>query len=93
MVSSTGRQTRFAWYQKLGIQPERLRLREHGSDELAHYAKGCADVEYQFPFGWSELEGIANRTRLRPEAARASSAARTSRYFDEETQRALRART
>src|SRR2546430_3046811 len=52
---------RFAWYQRYGIRRERLRLREHGSDELAHYAKGCADVEYEFPFGWSELEGIANR--------------------------------
>jgi glycyl-tRNA synthetase len=37
-------------------------MREHEPDELAHYAKGCADVEYKFPFGWSELEGIANRT-------------------------------
>lgn len=55
------KQERFAWYQKYGIDPARLRLREHGSDELAHYAKGCADVEYEFPFGWSELEGIANR--------------------------------
>ncbi len=56
------KETRFAWYQKYGITPSRLRLREHGSDELAHYAKGCADVEYEFPFGWSELEGIANRS-------------------------------
>jgi glycyl-tRNA synthetase len=55
------KQERFAWYQKYGIDPKRLRLREHGKDELAHYAKGCADVEYEFPFGWSELEGIANR--------------------------------
>ena len=37
-------------------------MRDHASDELAHYAKGCADVEYQFPIGWQELEGIANRT-------------------------------
>lgn len=53
---------RFDWYVRLGIKPENLRLREHEADELAHYAKGCADVEYQFPFGWSELEGIASRT-------------------------------
>jgi glycyl-tRNA synthetase len=56
------KQERFRWYLALGIRPERLRLREHARDELAHYADGCADVEYEFPFGWSELEGIANRT-------------------------------
>lgn len=55
------RDTRFQWYQDLGVQKENLRLREHDKDELAHYASGCVDVEYQFPFGWSELEGIANR--------------------------------
>jgi len=53
---------RYQWYQDLGIRKEKLRLREHAADELAHYAKGCTDVEYEFPFGWSELEGIANRS-------------------------------
>ncbi|MHC4690469.1 MAG: glycine--tRNA ligase, partial [Planctomycetota bacterium] len=56
---------RFAWYTNLGIKKENLRFREHDKDELAHYAKGCVDVEYKFPFGsgdWQELEGIANRT-------------------------------
>jgi len=52
---------RFDWYVKMGIQKENLRLREHGKDELAHYAKDCYDVEYLFPMGWSELEGVANR--------------------------------
>ena len=46
----------------LGIRADNLKLRPHGEDELAHYAKGCTDVEYRFPFGWAELEGIANRT-------------------------------
>jgi glycyl-tRNA synthetase len=55
-------QERFAWYQRYGIRAENLRLREHGKDELAHYAKRCVDVEYKFAIGWSELEGIANRT-------------------------------
>ncbi|MCA9405357.1 MAG: glycine--tRNA ligase [Candidatus Omnitrophica bacterium] len=55
-------ETRFNWYTDLGIRKENLRLREHAKDELAHYARGCTDVEYQFPFGWSELEGIADRT-------------------------------
>lgn len=53
---------RFSWYVNLGIEKDHLRLRKHADDELAHYAKGCTDVEYKFPFGWSELEGIANRT-------------------------------
>ncbi len=52
---------RFQWYKDLGLKQDHLRLREHGKDELAHYAAGCTDVEYHFPFGWSELEGIANR--------------------------------
>jgi len=53
---------RFHWYLKLGIREENLRVRPHGQEELAHYAAACSDVEYLFPFGWSELEGIANRT-------------------------------
>jgi glycyl-tRNA synthetase len=52
---------RFDWYVRLGIRKENLRLRQHGKDELAHYARDCYDVEYLFPMGWSELEGIANR--------------------------------
>ncbi len=52
---------RFNWYVKLGIKEENLRLRQHSKDELAHYAKDCYDIEYLFPMGWSELEGIANR--------------------------------
>jgi glycyl-tRNA synthetase len=50
------------WYLDLGIREEKLRLRRHEPDELAHYAKDTYDIEYEFPFGWSELEGIANRT-------------------------------
>jgi glycyl-tRNA synthetase len=52
---------RFTWYEDLGIRTDHLRLREHESDELSHYSSGTADVEYLFPIGWSELEGIANR--------------------------------
>jgi len=55
-------QARYQWYLDLGLRRDNLRLRPHGQDELAHYAAGCTDVEYLFPFGWSELEGIANRT-------------------------------
>ena len=53
---------RLDWYRRLGIRAENLRMRTHADDELAHYAKACVDVEYNFPIGWSELEGIANRT-------------------------------
>lgn len=59
------KEARFNWYLNLGMKKENLRLRQHDKDELAHYAKGCVDVEYKFPFGsgdWQELEGIANRT-------------------------------
>ena len=56
------RDRRFQWYVDLGLSTDKLRLREHDENELAHYAAGCADVEYEFPFGISELEGIANRT-------------------------------
>ena len=52
---------RFDWYVRLGIRPEKLRLRPHEPDELSHYSSATSDVEYEFPIGWSELEGIANR--------------------------------
>ncbi|MCK5213735.1 MAG: glycine--tRNA ligase [Candidatus Omnitrophica bacterium] len=55
-------QDRYNWYLGLGVTKEKLQLRKHGDNELAHYAAACTDVEYLFPFGWSELEGIANRT-------------------------------
>ncbi len=54
--------TRMAWYGELGIRPQKLRFHQHGPDELAHYAKAAFDIEYEFPFGWKELEGIHNRT-------------------------------
>ena len=52
---------RMRWYTDLGIRPDHLQLREHGPDELSHYSSATSDVEYLFPMGWSELEGIANR--------------------------------
>jgi glycyl-tRNA synthetase len=53
---------RTKWYLDLGLRAENLRQREQAKEELAHYAKRCVDLEYKFPMGWSELEGIANRT-------------------------------
>ncbi len=52
---------RMRWYTDLGIRPDHLRLRPHAADELSHYSSATSDVEYLFPIGWSELEGIANR--------------------------------
>lgn len=56
------REQRWQFYLDLGIKKEKLRWHEHGPDELAHYAKQAWDVEYEFPFGWQELEGVHNRT-------------------------------
>jgi glycyl-tRNA synthetase len=56
------RKVRLEWYSSLGARAENLRLRDHTKDELAHYARACTDVEYKYPWGWGELEGIANRT-------------------------------
>jgi glycyl-tRNA synthetase len=52
---------RHDWYVGLGIKPEQLRLHEHAKEDLSHYSKGTTDVEFAFPWGWDELEGIANR--------------------------------
>ena len=73
---------RFNWYLNLGMKKDNLRKRQHAKDELAHYAKSCTDVEYNFPFGWSELEGIAIRTDfdLRQHAEHSG---KDLRYFDE----------
>jgi glycyl-tRNA synthetase len=78
------RNERHSWYMDYGIDPARLRLREHAADELAHYSTGCTDVEYQYPFGWGELEGIACRTDF--DLKRHSEASgKDLRYFDPET--------
>ncbi len=56
------KEQRIQYYEKLGIRSDKLRFEEHGPDELAHYAKAAFDIQYEFPFGWQELEGIHNRT-------------------------------
>ena len=53
---------RMNWWKGVGLKAENLRFRAHDADELAHYSDGCYDVEYKFPWGWDELEGIASRT-------------------------------
>jgi glycyl-tRNA synthetase len=74
---------RMEWYPGLGIDPSHLRLRPHGHDELAHYAAACSDIEYLFPMGWSELEGIANRTDYDLKR-HAEYGGKAITYFDEE---------
>jgi len=74
---------RFAWYSRYGMRKENIRLREHEKDELAHYAKRCVDIEYLFPMGWSELEGIANRTDFDLKK-HSEFSGKTLDYFDEE---------
>ncbi len=54
-------ETRFAWYRDLGIPEDQLRLHEHAPEDLSHYSRGTTDVEYLFPWGFDELEGVANR--------------------------------
>jgi glycyl-tRNA synthetase len=78
------RNARLSWYHKLGIKKDNLRLRDHAQDELAHYAKACCDVEYMFPFGWSELEGIANRTDFDLKK-HSEFSGKSLAYFDEES--------
>jgi len=77
-------QERMAWYERFGMRVERLRLRHHDPAELAHYAKATVDIEYQFPFGWSELEGIANRTDFDLRQHQAASGEDLA-YFDDQT--------
>ncbi len=76
---------RFEWYVELGIRRENLQLRRHGPDELAHYAKDCYDIEYRFPWGWAELEGIADRTDFDLKQ-HAEFSGHDLSYFDDENQ-------
>jgi glycyl-tRNA synthetase len=71
------------WYRDLGMNPEHLRLRAHDAEELSHYSAATSDVEYLFPWGWDELEGIANRTDFDLKA-HAEMSGKDLRYFDAE---------
>ncbi|RLT25609.1 MAG: glycine--tRNA ligase [Chloroflexi bacterium] len=79
---------RLEWYRAYGVNPERLRIREHAADELAHYAKRAIDVEYRFPFGWKELEGIHNRGDFDLSRHSAESGENLS-YFDPATEQSF----
>lgn len=80
------KEERWNWYKTLGINISKLRFHEHKEKELAHYAKQAFDIEYEFPFGWSELEGIHNRTDfdLKNHIKHSS---KDLEYFDDETRK------
>jgi len=77
------KEQRWNWYLELGIRKEKLRWHEHGKDELAHYAKAAYDIEYEFSFGWKEIEGIHNRTDF-DLSRHAEHSGKDLRYFDQE---------
>lgn len=72
------------WYSDLGINSDNLRIREHKKTELAHYAKATSDIEYKFPWGWGEIQGIANRTDYDLQAHSKQTGQKLS-YFDEKS--------
>jgi len=76
-------QTRFAWYVKYGVKADHLRLRPHAADELSHYSRGTTDIEFLYPFGWGELEGIARRGSFDLDQ-HAQFSGKDLTYFDEE---------
>jgi glycyl-tRNA synthetase len=76
------KEERLNWFSRLGIKSERLRFHEHGEGELAHYAKNAFDIEYEFPFGWHEVEGIHNRTDF-DLTRHQESTSKDLRYFDD----------
>ena len=79
------REQRINWYSdRLGVKAANLRFYHYEKEELAHYAKACSDIEYHYPFGWQELEGIANRTDF-DLGRHAESSGKDLRFFDEET--------
>ena len=77
-------QERYRWYIDLGIGESQLRLRHHDPDELSHYSAGTADVEFEYPWGWGELEGVANRTDFDLNA-HADASGEKLEYFDQES--------
>ena len=72
------------WYAGLGVSEERLKLRAHGPDELAHYSRATTDIEYLFPWGWGEISGIADRTDF-DLTAHSKSSGESLTYFDDES--------
>ena len=78
------KEQRLDWYERLGVRREKLRFHQHSKKELAHYAKVAIDIEYEFPFGWSEIEGIHNRTDFDLDRHQDYSG-KDLRYYDQES--------
>lgn len=78
------KEKRLEWYKNLGMTPEKLRFHDHPEDKLAHYAKEATDVEYEFPFGWGEIEGIHNRTNF-DIGRHEEYSGKSFKYYDEES--------
>ncbi len=78
------KEQRMQWYKRLGLRQEKLRFHQHAPDELAHYAKAAFDIEYEFPFGWNEIEGIHNRTDF-DLSRHMEYSGKDLRYFDDQT--------
>ena len=79
---------RMNWYKSIGIPETLLRLREHSNDELAHYAKKTVDIEFKYPWGWGELEGIANRGTF-DLSSHENSSGKDLSYFDPESDKKI----
>ena len=79
---------RMNWYKSIGIPETQLRLREHSNDELAHYAKKTVDIEFKYPWGWGELEGIANRGTF-DLSSHENSSGKDLSYFDPESDKKI----
>ncbi|MBU0559799.1 MAG: glycine--tRNA ligase [Bacteroidetes bacterium] len=77
------KERRIQWFKDLGMTAEKLRFHDHPSDKLAHYAKEAADIEYKFPFGWGEIEGIHNRTDF-DLSRHEEYSGKSQKYFDDE---------
>lgn len=83
-IFTTWQERRMQFYKTIGLNTDKVRLRPHSNDELAHYSKACCDVEYQFPFGWKELEGIAHRGDF-DLTCHQNTAGKELAYFDQAT--------
>ncbi len=76
----------YRWYLNLGIEPSKLRVRQHVKEELSHYSSGTVDIEYRFPFGWKEIQGIADRSNYDLSQHQKFSG-KNLEYFDEKTKK------
>lgn len=78
------KEKRIEWFKQMGMNGDKLRFHDHPEDKLAHYAKAATDIEYEFPFGWGEIEGIHNRTNF-DLSRHEEYSGKSQKYFDEES--------